>query len=258
MKKALILALLLAVTFLAHAQQTAATAADDTTAPRSTTPYAHAYFLTPSAFQLPTGSFEYSNRYLFFNNVTYGISDNVSLNAGIEIASLVNVPFSGNYTPFYWIGGKISTQVSSKMRIGLSETTFIHPSYYVPFDEETRDDFGNRINTYRALNFLHGLITYGDSRKNITFGVGIAESRGKVSKPLLTVSGIYPISNRVSFIFEGYFSKDYTDVPESFQNSLLGIRLAGKKHVFDLGVGVSYEKGVTPIPYPYIGYRKRF
>ncbi|HYO23040.1 MAG TPA: hypothetical protein VER36_11595, partial [Flavisolibacter sp.] len=70
------------------------------------------YFFWPSAINLKKGEGYYLNNMLFLNSVYYGVTDNISLGAGIEFLSL----FSG--TPILFFSPKITFPVGKNFHAG--------------------------------------------------------------------------------------------------------------------------------------------
>ena len=141
--------------------------------------YEDNYYFLPSALPTGKGVAYYRNYEIFWNQFTYGVSENFSITGGFETLSL----FVASRTPGFFIAPKISLG-KDNFHLGIGTTAF--------FVEE--DGVGGLLYTNTTL---------GTVRQNITFGVSLlyADS-GFFDKPVLNVDGIFPISKKVSFIGE--------------------------------------------------------
>ena len=214
-------------------------------------PHPNRYFFGPSAIPLKKGDKYYQNAYFLLNSIQIGLNDHLSVGGGVLI------PFALFLTP------KIGYQVAPKFHLGggvLFATSLI-----------------------RDLNFgvgaLYGSITYGTQEHNLTVNLGLGavkENTGLGSsdytwkfanKPMLTLSGMTRISNRVMLMSENWLfnvtSVNYDDGTGGFVSRVsnyegifsAGVRILGRKTAFDVGF-------LTPTgaqaAIPYLAYNMRF
>jgi len=164
------------------------------------------YLFNQSAFNLKKGESYYENTYLFLNSFSFGITDNFSITAGLEAASIV----FGPAVP------------------GL----FVNPKFSIPFKRgvfgiTTPFIFGTSEGA--AFGGLQGVLTLGTPSRNISFGggAGINLKRSEDSTVyIFQVSALLPVSNKVSFICENYVT-----IIDSNSTTLItpGVRIFSKK-----------------------------
>lgn len=218
---------------------------------RWSNPHPNRYFFGPSAIPLKKGDKYYQNAYFLLNSIQIGLNDHLSVGGGVLI------PFVLFLTP------KIGYQVAPKLHLGggvLFATSLI-----------------------RDLNFgvgaLYGSMTYGTQEHNLTVNLGLGavkENTGLGSsdytwkfanKPMLTLSGMTRISNRVMLMSENWLfnvtSVNYDDGTGGFVSRVsnyegifsAGVRILGRKTAFDVGF-------LTPTgaqaAIPYLAYNMRF
>ncbi len=214
-------------------------------------PHPNRYFFGPSAIPLKKGDKNYQNAYFLLNSIQIGLNDHLSVGGGVL------VPFALFLTP------KIGYKVAPKLHMGggvLFATSLI-----------------------RDLNFgvgaLYGSMTYGTNEHNVTVNLGLGavkENTGLGSsdytwkfanKPMLTLSGMTRISNRVMLMTENWIfnvtTVIYDDGTGGFVNRVSnyegifsgGVRILGRKSAFDAGF-------LTPTgaqaAIPYLAYNIRF
>jgi hypothetical protein len=169
-------------------------------------PQATRYFYMPNGYGLKKGEGYYQNVWILFNQVAVGITDNISIGAGLVPLFL----FAGTPTPF-WLTPKFSVPVvKDKFNVGagaLLGTVF----------GEGRSGFG----------VLYGLSTLGTVDKNITLGLGWGFAGGEVAdSPTISLSGMIRTGDRGYIISENYY------INTGYENLALisfgGRRLIGK------------------------------
>jgi hypothetical protein len=156
--------------------------------PRVTNKFSNRTLLSPTALDNGKGAGEYNNYYLFANQFSGGLSDNVRL-GGMAIL----VP-GGGIAAF--VTAKFSARVVDNFHIavgGLAGGT-------LSFN-------GNSDNT--PISLAYGLATLGDKNKNLTIGLGgLRTDKQWQSKPVLLVSGQYRVGDNWSLTSEFYTFKE--------------------------------------------------
>lgn len=197
-------------------------------------PYAYdtRYFFGPSGFQLKKNKGYYQNILLTSNFVHYGITNNISIGGGFEFASLI-VGY-----PIWFISPKVGFEISKN----------VHAAGGV---------FIAGISTEGTAALGYGVVTFGSSESNVTFGGGYGYMSGEMSKkPVLMINGNQRVGNGIALLSENYF------IPNSNSNydflGIEGIRLLFPKNSFDFGLIVTPFASSFVLPVPYIGFSRHF
>lgn len=168
-------------------------------------PDAARYFWVPNGYGLKKGEGYYQNVWVFFNQVSYGITNNISIGAGIAPVFL----FGGAPTPV-WITPKVSFPVvKDKVNLGVGAL------------------FGTVIGEEESgFGLLYGMSTFGTRDKNLTVGVGWGFAGGEIGeKPTINLSGMIRTSRRWYLMTENY----YLD----FGGGGVGLLSFGARHMFN-------------------------
>jgi len=175
------------------------------------------YLFGPSAFTLKKGEGYYQNTYLIVNSFNFGITDHISMGAGLEFISTFGSLASGTFQPIFFITPKIGYQITEKFHAGAGVLYATLPGF---FDEDNRSSFG----------IAYGIGTYGTPDHNITGGLGWGFFNGEFSdKPIITLSGMTRIGRRVALVTENWIipADDYYGI------ITYGIRFFGEKMTVD-------------------------
>ncbi len=148
-------------------------------------PQAARYFWTPNGYGLKKGEAYYQNVWIFFNQVSVGITDNFSLGAGVIPLFL----FAGQATPV-WITPKFSIPVvKDKFNLGLGALAGT-----VIGESET------------SFGIFYGSTTFGSKDKNISIGLGYGFAGGEWSPgPAINISGMLRTGPRGYLLTENYY-----------------------------------------------------
>ncbi|MCF8406226.1 MAG: hypothetical protein K9H58_19960 [Bacteroidales bacterium] len=176
-------------------------------------PHATRYFYSPNGYNLKKDEAYYQNTWVVFNQLSYGITDNISIGTGLIPLFL----FGGGIAPA-WITPKIGFPViEDKLNVGVGvlAATVIG---------EGDASFG----------IAYGTVTHGSRDKNSTLGIGWAYSEGGLSDyPTLSFSAMSRFSKKGYFITENYLiSTKY----ETIGLMALGGRSVQKKLAIDYGL----------------------
>lgn len=188
------------------------------------------YFFAPSALSLRKGEGYYQNTWIFFNQVNYGITDNIDLGIGMVPLFL----FNGAPTPF-WVTPKVSFPVSENFSLGGGAlvATIIG---------------GNVTNNFAGS--AYGVATFGNNSSNISVGLGYGFANGVwADTPLLTVSGLLRTGKKAFLMTENYFVGIDGNI-----NSItfIGGRTAWERVQLDYGLVTSFNSlgdGFGAIPW---------
>jgi hypothetical protein len=164
------------------------------------------YFIGPG-IQLKKGDGYYQNIDISINTVSYGITDFFSLGGGLELYSTL----SGH--PIFIILPKVGFKVGNSLWLG---------GGLLYINLIGLGDFG-------GLGIGYGSATIGNENSNLSLGAGWGFIGSEWSKsPVITVSGMTRLSNRIGLVTENWFVPGYTVFS-------YGIRFMGEKNSIDLG-----------------------
>ncbi len=142
------------------------------------------YFFSPSSYGLKKGQGYYQNTWIFFNQVSYGITDNFSFGAGIVPLFL----FSGSETPI-WITPKFSIPIK-KDNFAIGGGALL----------------GTIIGAGSSYGIVYGTTTYGNREKNATLGLGYGYVGDDFAdSPTVSLSTMFRVGKKGYFITENYF-----------------------------------------------------
>ncbi|HPF51194.1 MAG TPA: hypothetical protein PK335_06440 [Draconibacterium sp.] len=148
-------------------------------------PQSTRYFWAPNAYGLKKGEGYYQNIYVFWNQFTFGLSDNFSLGGGVIPLFLLG----GGPTPIF-LTGKVSVPLAeNKVNLGAGALV----------GAVVGEDAG-------SFGIVYGVSTFGDPDKNFSLGLGYAFAGGEwASSPLINLSGMVRASKRMYFLTENYY-----------------------------------------------------
>ncbi len=147
-------------------------------------PQSTRYFWQNNGYGLRKGEGYYQNVWVFFNQFTYGITDNWSVGAGIVPLFL----FAGAETPV-WLSTKVAIPiVKDKFNLGAGGLG------------------GTLIGAEGAgFVFAYGTATLGSRDRNVSLGLGYGLAGGEfVDVPLISLSGMWRTGQRGYLMTENY------------------------------------------------------
>jgi len=169
--------------------------------------------LSPTGYGLKAGEGYYQNIYVFFNSITFGITDFISLGVGTEFFTLS----SGR--PIFIVNPKLSFELSESFRLGIS--SFLIGAN---FDRD-----------YSVAGIHNAVLTYGNEDDNISVGGGLTTSENNSADAIFTLSGMVRLSKGTALVTENWIgSTAFEDLAYSTIFSY-AIRLMGETYSFDLG-----------------------
>ena len=170
------------------------------------------YFFAPNAIGIRSGTGYYQNAWILFNNVNWGVTDFFSIGAGAMPLFLF-----GTSTPV-WVLPKVSAQL-------------VPGSVYLGAGAMLGGIVGE--DSYSA-GLIYGVITFGDTDRNATVGVGYGYGGGEVSStPVINVSGMARLSRTMYVVSENYFLSDADDFDGLVS---IGLRWARERVAVDFGL----------------------
>jgi hypothetical protein len=191
------------------------------------------YFYAPNGYGLKKGEGYYQNTWVLFNQASVGITNNISIGAGIVPLFL----FAGAPTPI-WLTPKFSLPViKDKLSVGAG----------VLIGGILSGEIESGL-----FGITYGVGTIGNRDKNITLGAGYGFSRnGWADKPMITLSGMIRVSKKGYFLSENYYlSID----KENIVLLSLGGRTVWPKVSLDYGFVVPVNLTDAFIAIPWLGF----
>lgn len=173
-------------------------------------PHTSRYFFGANAYNLRQGEGYYQNTWIFLNQVSYGVTNNITIGAGIVPLFI----FAGESSPV-WVTPKVAFPiVKDKVNVGAG-------AFLGTVLGEEDSGFG----------LLYGSTTFGPRDRNISVGLGYGFAGGEWSDaPAISVSGMVRTGKKFAFMMENYFV-DTGD--ENVAVSLIGGRFIGKRIAID-------------------------
>jgi hypothetical protein len=147
-------------------------------------PLATRFYWSANGYGLRKGEGYYQNAWVFFNQFSVGLSDNISLGGGLMPLFLLG----GTPTPV-WISPKISIPISrDKFNLGTGVL------------------LGTVIGEQNAtFGLIYGITTFGSKDKNVSIGMGYGILDGQFSTlPAISFSTMIRTGRRGYFISENY------------------------------------------------------
>jgi len=193
-------------------------------------PQATRYFWQGNGYGLKKGEGYYQNVWIFFNQFSYGITDNISIGAGIVPLFL----FAGAPTPV-WITPKLSIPViENKFNVGAGAL------------------LGTVIGEDEAgFGIAYGTTTFGDRNTNVSLGVGYGYVSGEwANVPTFSLSAMIRTGQRGYILTENYF---IGGVDENGIILFVGGRRLIKNSGLDFGLMIPGFTDSTLFAIPWLG-----
>lgn len=144
------------------------------------------YFILSNSLGIPQGSGYYQNSWIFFNQAHYGITNNISIGAGIIPLFL----FAGTASPI-WIVPSITIPVS-------------RDNFSIGANAIIATVVGEDVDG--AAGFLTFTATLGNRNNNLSLGLGYGYAGNDWARsPLVSISGMVRTGQRHHLMTENYF-----------------------------------------------------
>jgi hypothetical protein len=192
-------------------------------------PQSTRYFWQNNGYGLRKGEGYYQNVWVFFNQFTYGITDNWSVGAGIVPLFL----FAGAETPV-WLSTKVAIPiVKDKFNLGAGGLG------------------GTLIGAEGAgFVFAYGTATLGSRDRNVSLGLGYGLAGGEfVDVPLISLSGMWRTGQRGYLMTENYLVSTSED---TFVMLSFGGRRMIKNAGLDFGLWFPFDTDAF-VAIPWLG-----
>jgi hypothetical protein len=194
-------------------------------------PQAARYFYAPNGYGLDKGEGYYQNTWVLFNQVSYGITRNISLGAGLIPLFL----FAGTATPI-WITPKFSIPaVKDKLNFGGGVLLA-----------------GLLGENSQLFGIVYGVTTLGNRNNNITAGAGFTFYEGSMSKkPVINISGMVRTGKKGYILTENYY---FSGGGNNYFVLSLGGRTIWPKLSLDYGLVMPLSSDIELIAAPWLGF----
>lgn len=203
-------------------------------------PQSTRYFFAPNAIGIPKGQGYYQNTwipqapgFLLFNDVNYGVSDNLSVGAGTVPLFL----FGADVFPILFL---------PKLSVSVPQSNLHFAGGAVLGGVLGAEGSG-------GVGLVYGTSTVGTRDHNATLGIGYGYTDGGFSDaPVINVSGMTRIGRTMYLISENYYSPAWEGALEGGVLSI-GIRWAPENFAVDFALSRPLQEAVNVIGIPLLG-----
>ncbi len=202
------------------------------------------YLYAPTGMMLREGEGYFSQKELFFSSMNYGLSDNITVQAGAVVPAWLLGAGGFNFIAGIKVGGS----VGDRLHLAAGAQGLFLP--------------GISTGVGGAVGFVFGTATYGTPDAHLSLGLGkpfmLTNSGGSLDSTIITtLSGNLRVSQRVALVTENWLMPTLI---ASGNNQLpmlnsLAVRLFGENWAVDLG-GIRVPG--LPIPIPWLDFAYNF
>jgi len=187
-------------------------------------------FFAPTGRMQHAGELYFSDAYVFFPSFQAGLSDRVSLGAGVSV-----VPGLGLDEQLYYLTPKVGLYASPKFNVAVGALVAGAGS----------------ISDEGPFGLGYGVATMGGEDGSVTAGAGFGFHRSSASQAVFMLGGSKRVSRGIALLTENYlYSERGTSAVISG-----GIRFMGEQIAVDLAGFTVTDSGVPIIPYVAFIYR---
>lgn len=199
-------------------------------------------YFSPTGRMLKRGSGYFSDWYLFFPSITYGVIDNFSMGVGVSI-----FPGLGFDKQLLFFMPKIGITAVKNVDFAVSALIIRIPDW----DEE--DVFTEDSRTF-YVGTIYGVGTIGSDDHSLTVGLGWGYADKQIAdKPFVILGGETRAFRRMSFLFESWLMPG-VDQPLF----MYGTRFFGEGLAVDLGLVTPLGKDFFFPGVPFLGFNYNF
>lgn len=206
----------------------------------------------PTGRPLAKGAGYFSDHYVVFPSVAYGLTDNLSISGGVSI-----IPELGLGEQLFYVGPRFGKQFSDRFAVSAG-------ALWARGGEGEEDQ----------LTVGFAMATFGQPDKSLTLGAGLARTVERYTEwryvngrqwfetvrdvshtPLIVVGGTVRLSRRLALVSENWLIL-HEDFRLSEQPFAVGLRFLGDKLSSDVGlilIGEVIEEGL-PVPWLSVSY----
>lgn len=196
-------------------------------------PHATRYLFGPNGYSLKRGEAYYQNVWIWFNQVSVGVTDKFTLGFGI-----VPLFFFHTATPV-WITPKFSVPIrKDKINLGVGALLATVLG-------------GNDNGGGNSFGVAYGQLTLGSRDRNVNFGLGYGYAGDSwANSPTLSFSAMHRASKKFSFITENYL---FDTGDDNIGLLSIGGRFLGRRIAIDGALVVPVEPDLEFIAIPWLG-----
>jgi len=169
--------------------------------------------LAPTGRTLPAGQGYFTDYYLFFPTLAYGVTDFLSISGGISI-------LPGASSQLGYAGFKLTWPVSSQVGLATGVSHLMIP-------EDVKD-----------ATLAYAVATFGSRRSAVTLGAGLPFTTSDAVEPVLLVGAETQTSNSIKLLTENWIFTGTVEPQALFSG---GVRFFGERLAVDLALFSSEE-----------------
>ena len=202
-------------------------------------PHSTRLLFSPTAFPLEKGTGYFSDIYLFFMSVQYGITDRFSLGAGISV--FPGIDFGDN---LIYLTPKFTVYNAPRLKLSLGG--FLGAAGLA---SNELDGVGN------SLGILYGVASTGTRESNLTLGLGWGYFGSEVAdQPIVMLGGQGRVTKRLSLVTENWIVSTNHNVEGAIS---YGVRFLGDRLAVDLAFVNSLKDPIFP-GVPFLGFAIKY
>lgn len=194
-------------------------------------PHATRYLFGPNGYSLKRGEGYYQNVWIWFNQISFGVTDRFTLGIGMVPLFFFSAPTPVWITPKYSIPikeGKVNLGVGALVATVLG----------------TEGDGG-------TFGVAYGQLTLGSRDRNVNFGLGYGYAGDSwANSPTLSFSTMQRVNKKLAFISENYL---FDTGDDNIGLLSAGFRFLGRRIAIDGALVVLVENGFDFIAIPWLG-----
>ena len=192
----------------------------------------------PTARPLRRGSGYFSNYYVFFPGISYGLNNRLGLTAGMSV-----LPGVAPGEQLFTIAPKLTLYSDKKSALAIGTLHAFNPGE-------------------GAAGIAFAIGTYGDKERSFTLGLGLGYARESgeatdfAEHAILLIGGYQRLSPNLGLVSENWLIGG--DVDLASQPFALALRFSGKNLSTDLGIILIGEVLKEGFPIPWLSFAYRF
>ncbi len=194
-------------------------------------PHATRYLFGPNGYSLKRGEGYYQNVWIWFNQISFGVTDRFTLGVGMVPLFFFSAPTPVWITPKYSIPikeGKVNLGVGALVATVLG----------------TEGDGG-------SFGVAYGQLTLGSRDRNVNFGLGYGYAGNSwANSPTLSFSTMQRVNKKLAFISENYL---FDTGDDNIGLISAGFRFLGRRIAIDGALVVPVEPDIEFFVIPWLG-----
>ncbi|MFC1557044.1 hypothetical protein ACFL5L_03580 [candidate division KSB1 bacterium] len=208
-------------------------------------PNATRLFFAPTGKMLKKGEGYFSDYFIFFPGVVYGLSDNVSIGGGMSL-----IPGLGLNEQIFYFTPKIGIKAEEKLNIAAGALIIKIPDS----DDDDSDDDDSDEEDNPTVGIAYGVGSFGtaDALFTVGLGYGFVDS-DFADKPMVMLGGEKRLTKRIAFVSENWIFPGVDDPLISY-----GLRFMGEKLTVDFALFKLLGMEDAPLGFPYLDFVVRF